>query len=66
VRPTLNVDDPSLHHRYFKAAFAEIEFENVLIVIILPFSVPDNMLLHALKEARVSLEQLVDGGLSDA
>lgn len=45
VRPIPKVDDPSLFHRYFKASFVEIEVENILVVIILPFSVPDTVLL---------------------
>ena len=48
----------------YKAAFATLDKEQLLVVIIMSFVVPDNIILNAATEAKESLEQLLKGGFS--
>ena len=54
VRPVLKVEGEL--DRSFKAGFANLEEEQLQLVVILPAAIPDSIILSTAEEARMSLE----------
>ena len=48
----------------YKAAFSNIDEENLLIVIVLPFSVPDNIVKSTAREAKFHIDELLKSGFA--
>ncbi|CDW73564.1 UNKNOWN [Stylonychia lemnae] len=64
VRPVLKVDSnlEASSDSLYKASFANIPDENLLIVIVLPFLVPDSIVKAVAVEAKSYLDQLMKAG----
>ena len=56
VKPLKRMDTSADTENCFKASFSTITSENLLITIILPFKVPDNVCNNASREAKECLQ----------
>ena len=55
VQPLIKIEDPENKERIYKASFSQSKKQKMYIVIVLPFSVPDNIVKSCAKEAKKCL-----------